>query len=150
MSKIDDLQLAKAREAGFFDAYLDANDTGLNDQMTQISSGGFDIAFEAVGAPESLGVCMDGVKPGGKVVLIGNSITPTVPFQLNQAVLHEITLAGSVSCARKEFEETIELIASGFIDVEKYVTDIFPLDDLQKALEKQVSREPMLKSVIRF
>ena len=93
---------------------------------------------------------MDGVKPGGKVVLIGNSITPTVPFQLNQAVLHEITLAGSVSCARKEFEETIELIASGFIDVEKYVTDIFPLDDLQKALEKQVSREPMLKSVIRF
>ena len=150
MSKIDDRQLAKAREAGFFDAYLDANDTGLNDQMTQISSGGFDIAFEAVGAPESLGVCMDGVKPGGKVVLIGNSITPTVPFQLNQAVLHEITLAGSVSCARKEFEETIELIASGFIDVEKYVTDIFPLDDLQKALEKQVSREPMLKSVIRF
>ncbi|GEM_PF-4048638 len=36
------------------------------------------------------------------------------------------------------------------MDVEKYVTDIFSLDDLQDALEKQVSKEPMLKSVIRF
>lgn len=93
---------------------------------------------------------MDGVKAGGEIVMIGNSMTPTIPFELNRAVLHEIRLTGSVSCTRVEFEETIDLIASGFIDVEKYVTDILPLDKLQTAFEKQISpHEKVLKTVIK-
>ena len=42
------------------------------------------------------------------------------------------------------------LIANGFIDVEKYVTDILPLEQLQHAFEKQISpAESVLKTVIR-
>lgn len=82
--------------------------------------------------------------------MIGNSMTPTIPFELNRAVLHEICLTGSVSCTRVEFEETINIIASGFIDVEKYVTDTLPLDKLQYAFEKQISpAEKVLKTVIK-
>ena len=84
-------------------------------------------------------------------MLIGNSMTDVVPFALNKAVLHELNLSGSVSCTKAEFEETIELISSGFINVEKYVTDIFPLEKLQYAFKKQSSSgEPFLKSVVKF
>lgn len=150
MSKIDERQTGKAREIGDFDAYFDGNDPDRAAKMQAASEGGFDVVFEAVGAGESLAACLDGVKPGGEIVMIGNSMTPTVPFELNRAVLHEVRLIGSVSCTRKEFEETIDLIAKGIIDAEKYVTDILPLEQLQHAFEKQISpAESVLKTVIR-
>ena len=150
MSKVDERQTGKAREIGDFDVYFDGNDPNRAAKMQAVSEGGFDVVFEAVGTGESLAACLDGVKPGGEIVMIGNSMTPAVPFELNRAVLHEVRLTGSVSCTRKEFEETIDLIANGFIDVEKYVTDILPLEQLQHAFEKQISpAESVLKTVIR-
>ena len=150
MSKVDERQTGRAREIGDFDVYFDGNDPNRAAKMQAVSEGGFDVVFEAVGTGESLAACLDGVKPGGEIVMIGNSMTPAVPFELNRAVLHEVRLTGSVSCTRKEFEETIDLIANGFIDVEKYVTDILPLKQLQHAFEKQISpAESVLKTVIR-
>lgn len=150
MSRIDDRQIGKAREIGDFDVYLDGNAPDRAARMQELSKGGFDVVFEAVGTEQSLSSCLDGVKPGGEIVIIGNSIPPAIPFEMNRAVLNEIRLTGSVSCTRKEFEETIDLIASGFINVEQYVTDVLPLDQLQYAFEKQISPvEPMLKTVIR-
>lgn len=94
--------------------------------------------------------CMDGIRPGGKIVMIGNSIEPEVSFSMNRAVLQEMQLIGSVSCTRKEFEETIDLIASGMIDPEKYVTDVLPLEQLQHAFERLTSKtDPVLKIVIK-
>ena len=82
--------------------------------------------------------------------MIGNSMDPEIPFAKNRAVLQEIQLIGSVSCTRKVFEETIDLIASGMIDPEKYVTEVLPLEGLQRALERQTDpQDPMVKFVIR-
>lgn len=82
--------------------------------------------------------------------MIGNSVEPEVSFAMNRAVLQEIQLIGSVSCTRKEFEETIDLIASGMIDPVKYVTEVLPLEGLQQALERQTDpQDPMVKFVIR-
>lgn len=150
MSKINDNQLDKAREIGDFGLYFDGNDPGRAEKFTQASQGGFDLVFEAVGTEESLQTCIEAVKPGGAIVAVGNSISPKIPFSLNSLVLHEIKLLGSVSCTRREFEETIDLIASGFIDPEKYVTDIVGLAALQQAMEKQsAGKERILKTVVR-
>lgn len=150
LSKINDRRIARAREIGDFDLYFDGNDPDRAQIMQAASEGGFDIAFEVVGAADALSACMDGVKPGGTVVMIGNSINPDVRFELNRAVLREIRLIGSVSCTEKEFRETIDLIAQGVIDPEKYVTDIFPLEKLQHAFERLASEtDPVLKIVVR-
>ena len=150
MSKINDNQLDKAREIGDFDLYLDGNNPESAKAYVKASNGGFDVVFEAVGSEASLQSCLDAVKPGGEIVAVGNSTTPQIPFSLNALVLNEIRLHGSVSCTRREFEETIDLIASGFIKPEKYVTDIVGLDGLQAAMEKQVSpTAKMLKSVVK-
>ena len=118
--------------------------------LQEASHGGFDIAFEAAGASSALAACVDGVRPGGKIVMIGNSIDPEIPFAMNRAVLQEMILIGSVSCTRKEFEETIDLIAGGMIDPEKYVTEVLPLEGLQHALERQIDpNDPMVKFVVK-
>ena len=90
------------------------------------------------------------MKPGGKIIMIGNSIPPTIPFSMNRVVLQEIQLIGSVSCTQEEFTQTIDLIANGVIDPEKYVSDILPLDQLQTAFERLTSpNDPVVKLVIR-
>lgn len=56
-------------------------------------------------------------------------------------------LAGS-ACLRIA---TAALLAGGVIVAERYVTDIFPLEWIQEAFEKQsFSSEPFLKSIIRI
>lgn len=150
MSKVNDRKIAKAKEIGDFDAYFDGNDPNRAENMKQATNGGFDVVFEVVGSGETLNTCIDGVRPGGEIVMIGNSMELKVLFDMNRAVLQEIRLTGSVSCTRKEFEETIDLIASGMIDPEKYVTDVLPLDQLQHAFERLTSKtDPVLKIVIK-
>ncbi|WP_314724573.1 zinc-dependent alcohol dehydrogenase [Enterocloster bolteae] len=150
MSKVNDRKIAKAKEIGDFDEYFDGNDPECAKKMKAASNGGFDVAFEVVGAGETLKTCMDGIRPGGRIVMIGNSIEPEISFSMNRAVLQEMQLIGSVSCTRKEFEETIDLIASGMIDPEKYVTDVLPLEQLQHAFERLTSKtDPVLKIVVK-
>lgn len=149
VTKVNDLKIKKAKEYNLFDDYFDGNDPEILEKMNEKTNGGFDIAFEAVGT--TVNTCIEAVKPGGKVVMIGNSIAPEIPVNINRAVLKEVKLMGSVSCTRKEFEETIDLIANKIIDPERYVTDILPLDDLQKAFEKQDAGDnDLLKAVVKF
>lgn len=150
MSKVNDRKIAKAKEIGDFDEYFDGKDPRREQLMKNATNGGFDVAFEVVGSSAALDTCLDGIKPGGSVVMIGNSIEPKIPFDLNRVVLNEIKLIGSVSCTEKEFKETIDLIASGMIDVEKFITDVIPLSELQHAFERLTSKtDPVLKMVVK-
>lgn len=150
MSKRNDRKLAPAKKAGYFNEYFDSNQPDVREEMKKATGGGFDVAFEVVGAAETLDTCIHTVKPGGRVILIGNSMTETIPVNINRAVLQEIQLLGSVSCTRKEFSDTISIIANGLIAPEQYVTDIIPLVDLQKTFERLIStNDPILKAVVK-
>ena len=150
LSKLGDHKLAPTKKAGFFDEYFDAEDPELRAKAAAATRGGFDVAFEAVGAASALDACIHAVKPGGTVILIGNSTTERIPVNINRAVLQEVRLLGSVSCTKAEFAGTIELIAKGTIDPERYVTDLLPLDGLQSAFERLTSKtDPILKAVVR-
>ena len=150
MSKVSEVKVQKARELGIIDAYFDGNSKERAKELKDASNGGFDVVFEAVGVESSFDTCLDGVKPGGKIVMIGNSVTEKIPLSINRVVLNEISVLGSVSCTRVEFEETIDLIAKGMIDPAKYVTEVISLEGLQKALERQIDpNDPMVKFVVK-
>lgn len=150
MSKRNDRKLARAKEAGYFDAYFDEGEPDVRRKMIEATKGGFDVAFEVVGAESTLDACIHTVKPGGTVVMIGNSMTETIHVNINRAVLQEVNLLGSVSCTREEFTGTIDLIANGIIDPERYVTDIVSLEELQSTFERLISKtDPILKAVVK-
>lgn len=151
MSKNNDLKIGVTKKAGYADEYFDSREADYEEAMRTATGGGFDIAFEVVGSEATLTTCINAVKPGGTVVMIGNSMTETIPVPINRAVLQEVRLIGSVSCTRSEFEGTIDLIAKGIIDPEIYVTDIVPLESLQNTLERLASgTDPILKGVVKF
>lgn len=150
MAKLNDTKLAPTKKAGYVDGYFTSTDEDIQQKLQQAAPAGFDLAFEAVGSAQTLDLCLHAMKPGSSVVMIGNSMTETIPVNINYAVLHEISLKGSVSCTREEFRETIDLIANGVIDPEQYVTDIVSLDDLQHAFERLTSPDdPILKAVVK-
>lgn len=150
MSKKGDHKIALAKKAGFVDDFFDSDDPDVLDKIAESTKGGFDVSFEVVGAESTLDLCIYGSKPGGTVVMIGNSLTDKIPASINRAVLQEIKLVGSVSCTREEFTGTIGLIADGVIDPEQYVTDIVSLDELQHTFERLSDEsDPILKAVVK-
>lgn len=150
LEKRSDRKIAVAKKAGYFDEYFDSREPDMLDRMREATRGGFDISFEVVGAESTLDHCIRASKPGGTVVMIGNSMTETIPVNINRVVLQEINLVGSVSCTRTEFEGTIDLIANKVIDPEIYVTDIVSLDELQRTFERLTSSDdPILEAVVK-
>lgn len=148
MSKLHDHKVAVAKKAGFVDEFFD--DKTIREDVKKILPKGFDVAFEVVGAASALDHCIQTVKPSGKVIMIGNSMTETIPVNINRAVLQEVQLIGSVSCTREEFAGTIDIIAKKIINPEIYVTDIVKLEDLQKTFERLITPEdPILKAVYK-
>lgn len=149
MSKRHDIKTRKARELNLCDTFYESSPESVK-QMLEDTEGGFDVVFEAVGAAETLNMCIEAVKPGGEIVMVGNSIDPQISVDVNRLVLKEVKLHGSVSCTRAEFTETINLIASGMVDAESFVTDIVPLSDLQHTFERLTDHnDPILKAVVK-
>lgn len=148
MTAPNNIKTRKPKELELCDDYFLSTDPDLDDKLSKAAPGGFDVCFEAVGNQGAFASLLRSVKPGGKVVMIGNTISPEISFEMNRAVLNEVTLMGSVSCTEKEFTETIDLIATGFIEPEKFVTDIVDLHKLQETFKRQGTiDDPLLKAV---
>ena len=75
------------------------------------------------------------VKSGGTIVLVGVSQKP-IEFASVIAVMKELTIKGSIAYTKEEFKNCISLIANKKIDVMKFVDDIMPLTETQKAYER--------------
>ena len=78
------------------------------------------------------------VKPGGTIILVGVSPKP-IEFASVIAVMKELTIKGAIAYTKEEFKNCISLIANKKIDVMKFVDDIVPLEDTQKAYERLTS-----------
>ncbi|MCF3649864.1 zinc-dependent alcohol dehydrogenase [Synoicihabitans lomoniglobus] len=88
---------------------------------------GADVVFEVVGIEPTVKLAIAAARLGGKVVLVGN-LAPEVTFPLQHAVTRELTILGSCGSAG-EYPASLELIASGAIQVEPMISAVVPLAD---------------------
>lgn len=93
----------------------------------------FDIAVEASGAPAGLRSCVERVRRGGTVVLLGLLPPGEVPLLGNIAVTRELELRGAFRFD-SEFDEAIDLLARG-LPVGAIVTHTFPLAEAHAAFD---------------
>jgi L-iditol 2-dehydrogenase len=128
--ELDDSRLALARRVG----------------AAVEPSGPVDMAFDAVGRPETVTAAIRAVRKGGIVVLVGN-ITPTVDLPLQEVVTREISLFGSCA-SRGEYPEAIELMARGAVDVGPLISATAPLEEGPAWFDRLYRREPGLVKVI--
>jgi len=107
---------------------------------------GADSAFEAVGIEATVRDAIAAVRKGGCVTLIGN-LAPDVSMPLQSVVTRQIRLQGS--CASNgEYPESLELIASGAVDVKRFISATAPLEEGAAWFERLRRGEPGLMKVV--
>ena len=143
---VEDGRLALARELGA-DHALNPAKTDVTDAVRALTGGrGADVAFEAVGIEATVRAAVLGVRKGGTVTLIGN-LAREVSLPLQTVVTRQVRLQGSCSSSG-EYPECLELIASGRVNVDRFVSATAPLAEGAQWFDRLYRREPGLLKVL--
>ncbi len=117
-------RLAAATRAGADATVLVGREDALP-AILEATGGGADVAVDAVGISSATRQALAAVRPGGRVICVGNS-DPAIELPLQDLVSREVTIEGSYGFTT-EFEQAIELIAAGRLDPTPLVEHVAPL-----------------------
>lgn len=150
-----DTQEAKgdlAKAFGATDVIIARPDT--NDAIRNLTEGrGADYVFEAIGIPVVQEQCLDAVRPGGSVVLVG--ISPMGSgTNLPGAIIarQEKTITGSyygTANTARDFPKYANLYQQGLLDLDRLVSKQYPLARINEAYADMLAGETA-RSVILF
>ena len=119
--------------------------------INKITGGlGADEVLEASCADVAPYQCVQAVKKGGKVALIGFNYTKDLPFPVMGAMaLKEVTLQGSRANPNVS-KKVIAMLGKKMVDGDSLVTHVFPLEEYQKGLDTFVGKKDnCIKVVIK-
>ena len=139
ITDISDYRLNIARQCGI-EGTLNVKDLTFEEGIkTYFGDEGFQVGFEAAGVQSSLDVLMQFVEKGGEIVILGvYSQNPIVNmFYLGE---HELNVFGSMMYRQEDYENAVEMIASGKIMTSPLLTTSFPFSQYLEAyqfIEKQ-------------
>jgi (R,R)-butanediol dehydrogenase / meso-butanediol dehydrogenase / diacetyl reductase len=123
-----DARKAKAPGAGA-DHVLDPGEVDVPEAVRELTDGrGADVTFECAGVDAVLAAAVASTRPGGTCVNVSIWGHPAT-FDVNSLVFSEIHLIGSLAYANRH-EEVIELIRSGAVDVDQFITGRIGLEDI--------------------
>lgn len=143
---IDPGRLELAREMGA-DIVLHGRDQeAVGTVLEQTRGRGVDHAFEVVGNTETVQICVDSLRKGGHLVLIGN-FSPAVELPLQDVVSRQLTVYGS--CASSgEYGVCLDLIARDRIRLDPLISAEVPLSEGAQWLHRLYQGEPGLMKVL--
>jgi 2-desacetyl-2-hydroxyethyl bacteriochlorophyllide A dehydrogenase len=122
-------------------------DEHIHDKIKSITKNrGTDLAFEAVGNSDSVNTCINSVRKGGRIVLVGN-LSSTIDFPLQSVVTRELKLFGS--CAiRGEYSTVLELLAKKKISIDEHISAVSRLSEGADWFNRLKNNTEGLKKVI--
>lgn len=126
------------------DAVLDPAADDLAAQVRERTGDGFDVVFEASGAPPAVRQAFGLVRPGGTIVQIGTLGAADVPLPANQLMVREIRFIGSFRYGNV-FDAAIRLADSGRVALEPLVSEVFPLAELPQAMQRAFAKDEVIK-----
>jgi L-iditol 2-dehydrogenase len=122
-------------------AIIQATDGQEAEQVLAATSGrGVDVAFEVAGANAAVEVAITAAKPGARVVLVGIPPDDRTAFTASAARRKGLTIKLSRRM-KHSYPRSIQLVASGRIELRSLVTHRFPLVEFQKAFAAARRRE---------
>ncbi len=151
VSDIAQDKLDYALKIGADGVILNKNTETLKAEVSAITNGdGFDVAIEAVGLPSTFQDCIDATAFGGTIVLIGIGKL-NLDFNFTIIQKKELNILGSRNALREDFEQLIEIVRNGEIDLEKIISNIYSFYDAPKAFEEFDKKSgSMLKVLLEF
>src|SRR5256714_11100800 len=112
--------------------------------VREATDGGVDVVFEHVG-PATLGESMRSVVMGGRVVLCGSTSGVKAEITMPRLFWGQMDLLGSTMGNVGEFQAVLDAIDGGLRPV---IDNVYPLPDVQAALERLDSAEQFGKVVL--
>ncbi|MGN6373143.1 MAG: zinc-dependent alcohol dehydrogenase family protein [Solirubrobacteraceae bacterium] len=130
---IADSRLASAERFGA-DVVVNNSREDAKEKLMELTDGlGADVAFEAVGVPETFELCTDLIRPGGRVANIGVH-GHSAHLHLETLWIRDVTITtGLVDTF--SIPQLLRLIASGHLDPSPFATHRFALGDAMAAYD---------------
>ncbi len=102
--------------------------------VKDLTGGGVDKAFEAIGNPKTADQIIQATRPGGTATIIGG--LPSGPFTISSGgfVIREIGIKGVSSRRASDVVEVLAMVKDERIDLEGLVTKRYEPDELNQAL----------------
>ena len=102
--------------------------------VREVSSGGVQVAFEAVGHASTQELALACLRTGGRLVLVGYS-PEQMSLNAGRVMFRELEVIGSLGCRPVDYPRVIELVRQGRIRVNELVTHRFPLAEINTAFD---------------
>ena len=149
VSDIDDAKLEEALKNGATDV-INSLKEDVPARCRELTDGyGVTVSIDAACVKTSLLTALNATGSAGRVITMGFSVAPT---EVNQFVItsKELDVRGSRLQNRK-FQDVIDLINAGKIDLRGSISHTFPLTEAQKAFDFVDSHDPSIrKSAFTF
>jgi L-iditol 2-dehydrogenase len=119
------------------------------EEINKITNGkGVDVAWETAGNPMALQSALGSLRRGGKLAIVGLPAQHEIPLNVPFIVGKEVDIYGIFRYANT-YPKGINFLASGIVDAMKLITDKYPLEETQEAMERALNnKSECLKVVI--
>ena len=97
---------------------------------------GADVVIDAAGGAETLRAAIDMLRPGGRYSAFAVSHEAVRGFSTFPLYFGEISIIGSRALTPQDMDPSIQLVASGAVDVNGFITAKYPLIDAAAAFEE--------------
>ncbi|MDJ1371461.1 2,3-butanediol dehydrogenase [Gulosibacter molinativorax] len=129
MSELSELRREKALSSGAVDYAFNPVETNVVEEVMKLTDGkGADLAFEATSVSVVMDTLMDALRPRGVLVVV-SIWSKKHEFDMHKLVMKELDVRGTIAYANNH-PETIELVESGKINVEPFITGRIGLEGL--------------------
>lgn len=140
------LELARTMGA---DQTLFSEDERVMEDIRAFSGGqGPDVVLECSGSAAGVTMGLRAVRPAGTYVQIGTS-SREVTADFMQIAYKEIRVYGSIGHNRRDWDDSLRLLASGLLDLRPFLGNDYALEEWKAALDASLSGE-VLKAVFKF
>jgi (R,R)-butanediol dehydrogenase/meso-butanediol dehydrogenase/diacetyl reductase len=90
--------------------------------------------FECAGTPAAAQLAVEVLRPLGRLLLVGLSLTP-LDLAAPPIVIKELEIRGVIAYRRAQFQAAIDMLAAGAIPVGDLITEIVPLVEAEAAFQ---------------
>ncbi|NTZ16150.1 Zn-dependent alcohol dehydrogenase [Paenibacillus sp. JMULE4] len=112
------------------------------------NSRGADIVFEVTSSVPGAEVMTKLPRVRGRIVVVGIFSKP-VPVDLHRFFWRELQLIGARVYESEDFEKAIQLAASGKLPLDRIITEVFPLEQIEKGFSLMESGGSVMKVLVK-
>ncbi|WOC32641.1 NAD(P)-dependent alcohol dehydrogenase [Caproicibacterium argilliputei] len=140
-------RLEKAKELGA-SAVINSGETDVEQAVLSLTDGaGADLVFETAGSPVTAMMTSFLVRRGGTITLVGMTPKPEFSYNFGNIMDKEATIK-SVFRYCNLYPTAISAVACGDIPIEKIVSDTFPFDHAQEAMQYNIDHKADVTKIV--